>query len=86
MEIILLKINLRGKVALRRQRRSHSKNFKFFYIAGLILLVLTIILIVMYRIYNKHLGKISESMLSSEEITGLLSVEDKNKMTEEVEL
>ena len=67
---------------MRRQRRRHARNLNFFYISGTILLVLTVILVIMYRIYNKHLSKISESMLSSEQIIGLLPNENK---IEEVE-
>lgn len=56
---------------MRRQRRVYSRKFNFFYISGALLLVLSIALAVMYRIYNKNLRDISDSMLSSEQIIGL---------------
>ena len=39
MEIILLKINLRGKVTLRRHRRRNTRNLRFLYISGIIILM-----------------------------------------------
>ncbi len=57
---------------MRRQNRIRTRSFKFFYVAGALLLILSITLVVLYRVYNKRLSQISESMLSSEQIIGLV--------------
>lgn len=57
---------------MRRHNRLRSRNFRFFYIAGAILLVLSITLVILYKVYNKRLNEISDSMLSKEQIIGLV--------------
>ena len=67
---------------MRRPRRLHSRSFRFFYIAGALLLILSIALIVMYRVYSKNLKDISDSMLSTEKIIGLGQNEVSNTTNE----
>ena len=55
---------------MRRQKR-HLNSMKFFYVAGVVFLVLLITLIVLYKIYNKKLRDISDSMLAEEQLIGL---------------
>ena len=57
---------------MRRERRLRSRGYNFFYIAGALVIALVIILIVLYKIYNNKLNDISKSMLSTEEIIGLV--------------
>lgn len=57
---------------MRRERRTRFKSYKFFYIAGAVAIVLAILLVLLYNVYNKKLNDISKSMLSSEKIIGLV--------------
>lgn len=57
---------------MRRERRLGARSYNFFYIVGALIIALVIILIVLYRIYNNKLNDISKSMLSTEEIIGLV--------------
>jgi len=72
MEIILLKIKLRRKIHLRRERRPKFRSYKFLYIGGAFAVFLAVLIIILYNVYNKKLNDISKSMLSSEQIIGLV--------------
>ena len=63
---------------MRRERRLKTSGNKFFYIVGAMIVALLVTLFLLYRIYNKKLNDISKSMLSTEEIIGLIpnSLED----------
>ncbi len=64
---------------MRRQTRIRNKSYKFFYITGAVAIILAITLVILYRVYNKKLDDISKSMLSTEQIIGLVpnTTEDK---------
>ena len=57
---------------MRRERRLRTRSSKFFYVAGVMIIFLLIILAVLYKVYNNKLKDISKSMLSTEEIIGLV--------------
>ncbi len=57
---------------MRRERRPRFRSYKFFYITGIVAVFLAILLVILYNVYNKKLNDISESMLSSERIIGLV--------------
>lgn len=57
---------------MRRERRLKTRRYNFFYTVGALVILLAITLIVLYRIYSNKLNEISKSMLSSEEIIGLV--------------
>lgn len=61
-----------------------NKSYKFFYITGAVAIILAITLVILYRVYNKKLDDISKSMLSTEQIIGLVpnTTEDKEGETE----
>ena len=63
---------------MRRERRLKTRKSNFFYIVGATIIVLIITLVLLYRVYNNKLNEISKSMLSTEEIIGLVpnSTED----------
>lgn len=63
---------------MRRERRGRFRSYKFFYVAGAVAIFLAIMLVILYNVYNKKLNDISKSMLSSEQIIGLVpnSAED----------
>ena len=56
----------------RRERRVKTKNYHFLYMAGLVAILLAIMVVILYSVYNKKLNDISESMLSTEQIIGLV--------------
>lgn len=62
----------------RRERRTRGKSYKFLYITGAVAIFLTIMIITLYSIYNKQLNDISKSMLSTEQIIGLVPNEEGN--------
>ena len=62
----------------RRERRTRGKSYKFLYITGAVAIFLTIMIITLYSIYNKQLNDISKSMLSTEQIIGLVPNEEVN--------
>ena len=57
---------------MRRERRQRFKGYKIFYVTGFVVVFLAILLVILYNVYNKKLNDISESMLSSEQIIGLV--------------
>lgn len=57
---------------MRRERRPRVRSYKFFYITGLVAIFLAILLVVLYNVYNQKLNDISKSMLSTEQIIGLV--------------
>lgn len=57
---------------MRRERRLRTRSNNFFYIVGVIIIVLAILLVILYKVYNNKLNDISKSMLSTEEIIGLV--------------
>lgn len=57
---------------MRRQRRPKARSYKFFYVTGGMVILLAILLVILYNVYNKKLNDISKSMLSSEQIIGLV--------------
>ena len=61
-----------------------NKSYKFFYITGAVAIILAITLVILYRVYNRKLDDISKSMLSTEQIIGLVpnTTEDKEGETE----
>lgn len=63
---------------MRRERRPKTQDYKFFYIAGALAILLVILLAVLYNVYNKKLSDISKSMLSTEQIIGLVPNEVQN--------
>ena len=62
----------------RRERRTRGKSYKFLYITGAVAIFLAIMIITLYSIYNKQLNDISKSMLSTEQIIGLVPNEEGN--------
>lgn len=62
----------------RRERRTRGKSYKILYITGAVAIFLTIMIITLYSIYNKQLNDISKSMLSTEQIIGLVPNEEVN--------
>lgn len=62
----------------RREKRTRGKSYKFLYITGAVAIFLTIMIITLYSIYNKQLNDISKSMLSTEQIIGLVPNEEGN--------
>lgn len=62
----------------RREKRTRGKSYKFLYITGAVAIFLTIMIITLYSIYNKQLNDISKSMLSTEQIIGLVPNEEVN--------
>lgn len=69
---------------MRRERRARFRSYKFFYITGGVAILLAVLLVILYNVYNKKLNDISKSMLSSEQIIGLVpnSVEDEKNPIE----
>lgn len=57
---------------MRRERRLETRSYNFFYVVGIIIILLAITLVVLYKVYNNKLNDISKSMLSTEEIIGLV--------------
>ena len=57
---------------MRRERRLRTRSSKYFYVAGVMIVFLLITLAVLYKVYNNKLKDISKSMLSTEEIIGLV--------------
>ena len=57
---------------LRRERRTKLKSYQFFYFTGALIVLLAILLVILYNVYNKKLNDISKSMLSTEKIIGLV--------------
>lgn len=57
---------------MRRERRPRFTSYKFIYITGAVAISLTILLVILYNVYNNKLNEISKSMLSSEKIIGLV--------------
>lgn len=57
---------------MRRERRTKFRSYKFFYITGVVAIFLAVLLLILYNVYNKKLNDISKSMLSSEQIIGLV--------------
>jgi len=68
---------------LRRKSRLRNKSYKFFYITGALIILLSITLVILYGVYNKKLDDISKSMLPTEKIIGL--VPNNIKDTQETE-
>lgn len=62
----------------RREKRTRGKSYKFLYITGAVAIFLAIMIITLYSIYNKQLNDISKSMLSTEQIIGLVPNEEGN--------
>lgn len=56
----------------RRERRPRSRSYKFLYITGAVAVLLAIMIVALYSIYNKKLNDLSKSMLSTEQIIGLV--------------
>ena len=56
----------------RRERRPRSRSYKFLYVTGAIAILLAIMIVALYSIYNKKLNDLSKSMLSTEQIIGLV--------------
>lgn len=69
---------------MRRERRFETRSYNFFYVVGAIIILLAITLVVLYKVYNNKLNDISKSMLSTEEIIGLVPNEA-DKSTVETE-
>lgn len=69
---------------MRRERRLKSKSLKFLYVSATLLIILSISLVILYRVYNKKLSEISDSMLDTETIMGLVpnNMENVNEQTE----
>ena len=69
---------------MRREKRPRFRSYKFFYITGAVAIFIAILLVILYNIYNKKLNDISKSMLSSEQIIGLVpnTVEDEENPIE----
>lgn len=57
---------------MRRERRPRYRSYKFIYAAGIVAIFLAILVVVLYNVYNKKLKDLSEGMLSSEQIIGLV--------------
>ena len=57
---------------MRRERRSKFRTYKFLYVGGAFAVFLAILIIILYSVYNKKLSDISESMLGTEKIIGLV--------------
>lgn len=57
---------------MRRKTRIRNKSYKFFFITGALIIFLAITLVILYGVYNKRLDDISKSMLSTEQIIGLV--------------
>lgn len=57
---------------MRRKSRLRNKSYKFFYITGALIILLSITLVILYGVYNKKLDDISKSMLPTEKIIGLV--------------
>lgn len=57
---------------MRRERRLKARSYKFFYVVGALIVLLAITLVILYKVYNNKLNDISKSMLSTEEIIGLV--------------
>lgn len=68
----------------RRERRPKSRSYKFLYVTGIVAIFLAIMIVVLYSIYNKKLNDISKSMLSTEQIIGLVP-NDEGDVTNPVE-
>ena len=66
---------------MRRERRLQTRSYKFFYVVGALIIFLAITLVVLYKGYSNKLNDISKSMLSTEEIIGLVpnSTEDETQ-------
>lgn len=66
---------------MRRERRLQTRSYKFFYVIGALIIFLAITLVVLYKVYSNKLNDISKSMLSTEEIIGLVpnSTEDETQ-------
>lgn len=66
---------------MRRERRLQTRSYKFFYVVGALIIFLAITLVVLYKVYSNKLNDISKSMLSTEEIIGLVpnSTEDETQ-------
>ncbi len=66
---------------MRRERRLQTRSYKFFYVVGALIIFLAIILVFLYKVYSNKLNDISKSMLSTEEIIGLVpnSTEDETQ-------
>lgn len=62
----------------RREKKTRGKSYKFLYITGAVAIFLAIMIITLYSIYNKQLNDISKSMLSTEQIIGLVPNEEVN--------
>ncbi|MBO5413124.1 MAG: peptidoglycan DD-metalloendopeptidase family protein [Clostridia bacterium] len=56
----------------RRERRPRGRSYKFLYVTGVVAILLAIMIVALYSIYNKKLNDISKSMLSTEQIIGLV--------------
>ena len=69
---------------MRRERRPRFRSYKFIYIAGGAAIILAILLVILYNVYNQKLNDISKSMLSSEQIIGLVpnTVENEENLIE----
>lgn len=63
---------------MRRERRPKFRSYKFLYATGLVAILLTIMIVVLYGVYNKKLNEISKSMLSTEKIIGLAPNDEEN--------
>lgn len=68
----------------RRERRGRKASYKFLYFTGLIAILLTVMIIILYGVYNKKLNEISKSMLSTDQIIGLNS-NNENKIANIIE-
>lgn len=68
----------------RRERRGRKTSYKFLYFTGLIAILLTVMIIILYGVYNKKLNEISKSMLSTDQIIGLNS-NNENKIANIIE-
>lgn len=66
---------------MKRERRLQTRSYKFFYVVGALIIFLTITLVGLYKVYSNKLNDISKSMLSTEEIIGLVpnSTEDETQ-------
>ena len=57
---------------MRRERRPKFRSYKFLYAAGIVTIFLAILIVILYNVYNQKLQNLSESMLSAEQIIGLV--------------
>lgn len=57
---------------MRRERRPKFRTYKFIYIGGAFAVFLAVLVVILYNVYNKKLSDISKSMLSTEQIIGLV--------------